>query len=55
MTEITRRGFEGDSFLMRNDYCLANYDDYSINVTLFKYMQKQELGKNWGINNYCSV
>jgi unspecific peroxygenase len=31
--------FEGDTSLSRNDYFLANGDDYSFNGTLFSYMQ----------------
>lgn len=39
MTEITHREIQGDSSFMRNDYYLADDDDYSINSTLFEYMQ----------------
>ncbi len=37
--------FESDTSLTRNDYFLANGDDYSFNGTLFGYMQNTCTGK----------
>ncbi len=39
-TDAACQRFEGDTSLTRNDYFLANGDDYTLNGTLFSYMQQ---------------